>query len=86
MKYTSRRLLPEYSATRAATIAAISRTRMSGFFKVLGSSLFTTSAYVSKGSLAWALAYPIALPLLMFLIALFVMPETRRMKVWAADP
>ena len=48
--------------------------------------IVTTSAYVSKGSLAWALAYPIALPLLMFVIALFVMPETRRMKVWAADP
>ena len=48
--------------------------------------IITTSAYVSKGSLSWALAYPIALPLLMFLIALFLMPETRRMKVWAADP
>ncbi len=48
--------------------------------------IITTSAYVSKGSLGWALAYPIALPLLMFLIALFLMPETRRMKVWAADP
>ena len=48
--------------------------------------IITTSAYVSKGTLSWALAYPIVLPLLMFLIALFVMPETRRMKVWAADP
>jgi len=48
--------------------------------------IITTSAYVSKGSLGWALAYPVALPLLMFLIALFLMPETRRMKVWAADP
>ena len=48
--------------------------------------IITTSAYVSKGTLMWSLAYPIALPLLMFLIALSVMPETRRMKVWAADP
>ena len=47
--------------------------------------IVTTAAYVSKGSLGWALAYPIALPLTMFLIALFVMPETRRMKVWAAE-
>jgi MFS family permease len=48
--------------------------------------IVTTSAYLSKGSLAWALAYPIALPLLMFVIALFVMPETRGRKVWSEDP
>jgi len=47
--------------------------------------IITTSAYLSKGSLGWALAYPIAVPLMMFLIALFVMPETRGMKVWDAD-
>lgn len=41
--------------------------------------IVTTSAYVSTGR---ALAYPIALPLLMFFIALFVMPETRKMKIW----
>jgi MFS family permease len=45
--------------------------------------IVTTAAYLSKGSLGWALAYPIGLPLVMFLIALFVMPETRRMRVWA---
>jgi len=44
--------------------------------------IVTTSAYVSKGSLGWALVYPITLPLLMFLIALVVMPETHKMKVW----
>src|SRR5216684_2950459 len=31
----------------------------------------TTSAYASTGSLGWALAYPIALPLIMFVIAVF---------------
>ena len=44
--------------------------------------IITTSAYLSKGSLGWALAYPIALPLIMFVIALFVMPETRRISIW----
>jgi MFS family permease len=44
--------------------------------------IITTSAYLSKGSLGWALAYPIALPLIMFAIAFFVMPETRGMKIW----
>jgi hypothetical protein len=42
----------------------------------------TTSAYLSTGSLGWALAYPIGLPLAMFLIALFVMPETRDRSIW----
>src|SRR2546428_502855 len=37
-------------------------------------TLITTAAYASTGSLGWALAYPIALPALMFLIAIFVMP------------
>jgi sugar phosphate permease len=40
--------------------------------------IITTAAYLNTGSLAWALAYPIALPLVMFLIAIFVMPETRK--------
>jgi MFS family permease len=44
--------------------------------------IITTSAYLSTGSLGWALAYPIALPALMFLIAVFVMPETRKHKIW----
>jgi hypothetical protein len=42
----------------------------------------TTSAYISTGSLAWALAYPIGLPAVMFLLALFLMPETRKHSIW----
>ena len=42
----------------------------------------TTSAYISTGSVAWALAYPIALPAAMFLLALFLMPETRKHSIW----
>src|SRR5919108_1872472 len=44
--------------------------------------IITTSAYLSTHSLGWALAYPIGLPLIMFLIALFVMPETRKHSIW----
>jgi MFS family permease len=44
--------------------------------------IVTTSAYLSTGSLAWALAYPIALPALMFVLALFLVPETRHHTLW----
>ena len=44
--------------------------------------IITTSVYLNTGSLAYALAYPIGLPLLMFLIAIFVMPETRKHSIW----
>ncbi|HXJ82399.1 MAG TPA: MFS transporter [Candidatus Methylomirabilis sp.] len=44
--------------------------------------IITTSAYLSTGSLGWALVYPIALPALMFLLALFLMPETRKHSIW----
>ena len=46
--------------------------------------IVTTAAYakaVESGSsdpLFWALVYPIAVPAIMFLIAIFVMPETRK--------
>jgi MFS family permease len=51
--------------------------------------IITTSAYASavqSGSsnpLLWALVYPIALPAIMFLLAVFLMPETRRNSIWA---
>jgi hypothetical protein len=38
--------------------------------------------YLSTNSVGWALVYPIGLPLLMFLIAIFVMPETRQHSAW----
>jgi len=44
--------------------------------------IITTSAYIGTGSVGWALAYPIGLPAIMFLIALFVMPETRKHSIW----
>jgi MFS family permease len=50
--------------------------------------IVTTAAYakaVENGSsdpLFWALVYPIAVPAIMFLIAIFVMPETRKNSIW----
>jgi MFS family permease len=44
--------------------------------------IITTSVYLNTGSVGLALIYPIALPLLMFLIAIFVMPETRKHSIW----
>jgi MFS family permease len=51
--------------------------------------IITTAAYASavqSGSsnpLLWALIYPIALPAVMFLLAVFLMPETRKNSIWA---
>src|SRR5437764_14256581 len=50
--------------------------------------IITTASYakaVENGSsdpLFWALVYPIALPAIMFLIAVFLMPETRKHSIW----
>jgi MFS family permease len=44
--------------------------------------IITTSAFLSTGSVGWALVYPIALPAISFLLALFLMPETRKHSIW----
>ena len=44
--------------------------------------IVTTSMYLSTGSVGWALVYPIVVPAVMFLIAVFVMPETRKHSIW----
>jgi len=44
--------------------------------------IITTAAYASTGSLGWALVYPIALPALMCVLAIFLMPETRKNSIW----
>src|SRR5512132_446474 len=44
--------------------------------------IVTTSMFLSTGSVGWALAYPIIVPAVMFLIAIFVMPETRKHSIW----
>ena len=44
--------------------------------------IVTTSMYLSTGSVGYALIYPIVVPAVMFLIAIFVMPETRKHSIW----
>jgi MFS family permease len=44
--------------------------------------IITTSAFLSTGSVGWALVYPIALPAVSFLLAIFLMPETRKHSIW----
>jgi MFS family permease len=42
----------------------------------------TSAAFAATGSLAYALIYPIAVPAVCFVLALFLMPETRKMSIW----
>ena len=44
--------------------------------------VITTAAYVSTHSLSTALVYPIAVPAVAFVLALFLMPETRKISIW----
>ncbi len=47
---------------------------------------FVTSAvYLSTHSVAWALAYPIAVPAVALVLSWFVMPETRTRRIWDAE-
>ena len=45
----------------------------------------TTAAYTATGSLAYALIYPIAVPTVCLILSLFLMPETRQMRIWDED-
>src|SRR6266404_549668 len=42
----------------------------------------TSAAFASTGSIGYALIYPIAVPAVCFLLALFLMPETRHISIW----
>jgi MFS family permease len=44
--------------------------------------LITTAAYQTTHSLGSALVYPIAVPAVCFVLALFLMPETRHISIW----
>jgi len=44
--------------------------------------LITTAAFQATGSLGNALIYPIAVPAVCFVLALFLMPETRQNSIW----
>ena len=45
----------------------------------------TTAAYAATGSLGYPLIYPIAVPAIAFVLSLFLMPETRQMKIWGPE-
>jgi MFS family permease len=47
--------------------------------------LITTWAFTRTGSLEWALAYPIAIPAIAFILSLWLMPETRTMRIWETE-
>ncbi|MBR1127923.1 MFS transporter [Bradyrhizobium iriomotense] len=42
----------------------------------------TSAAFAATGSVGYALIYPIAVPAVCFLLALFLMPETRKISIW----
>ncbi len=44
--------------------------------------LITTAAFQATGSLGYALIYPIAVPAVCFILGLFLMPETRHIRIW----
>jgi MFS family permease len=44
--------------------------------------LITTAAWQSTHNLGSALAYPIVVPAVCFVLALFLMPETRQISIW----
>jgi hypothetical protein len=46
----------------------------------------TSAAFAATGSIGYALIYPIAVPMVCFLIAIFLMPETRHNSIWKTDP
>jgi MFS family permease len=42
----------------------------------------TSAAFASTGSIGYALLYPIAVPAVCFVLALFLMPETNKISIW----
>jgi len=42
----------------------------------------TSAAFAATGSIGYALIYPIAVPAVCFMLALFLMPETRQISIW----
>jgi MFS family permease len=45
----------------------------------------TSAAFAATGNLGNALIYPIAVPAVCFVLCLFLMPETRKMSIWAPE-
>jgi MFS family permease len=47
--------------------------------------VITTAAYVATHSLGRALIYPIVVPAVAFVLSLFLMPETRKNRIWGPE-
>ena len=47
--------------------------------------LITVAALKATGSLGYALIYPIAVPAICFVLGVFLMPETNKMKIWGPE-
>src|SRR3954454_3236622 len=45
----------------------------------------TSAAFAATGSIGYALIYPIAVPAVCFVLALFLMPETRKISIWEPE-
>ena len=45
----------------------------------------TSAAFQATGSLGYALIYPIAVPAVCFVLAMFLMPETRHISIWEPE-
>jgi sugar phosphate permease len=45
----------------------------------------TTASYQATGSIGYALIYPIAVPAVCFVLSLFLMPETRKIRIWGPE-
>jgi MFS family permease len=45
----------------------------------------TSAAFAATGSLGYALIYPIAVPAVCFILALFLMPETKQISIWKEE-
>jgi MFS family permease len=45
----------------------------------------TSAAFAATGSVGYALIYPIAVPAVCFVLALFLMPETRKISIWEPE-
>ncbi len=46
----------------------------------------TSAAFAATGSIGYALLYPIFVPAVCFIIAVFLMPETRKISIWNPAP
>ena len=45
----------------------------------------TSAAFAATGSLSSALLYPILVPAVCFVLAVFLMPETRHISIWKTE-